>query len=110
MLFAYEYCETCVIAGESKITQRNAERFRARVELAAAASNHIVIDLRRTHLDSWAFLLILELNDRLGPRLVLLAPDFLRKGFAEVKPAANLAIYSSMDEALSREPLIPGDV
>ena len=110
MLFAYEYCDTRVIAGENEITQRNAQRFRSRVELAAADSNHIVIDLRRTHLDSWAFLMILELNDRLGSRLALLAPDFLRKGFAEVKPAANLTIYSSMAEALSAEPVIPDGV
>gem|GEM_PF-2307538 len=59
---------------------RNAQRFRAAVQRAAAARGYVVLDLRSTHLiDSWALLTLLELDDCLSSKLAIAAPHHVRE-------------------------------
>lgn len=98
---ADERAEHRILAAGAEITNRNASRFRAKVELAASSSERVIVDLRGTQLDSWAFLMLVDLNHRLGPRIDFVAPSHLRKLFADMKPAVNMPLYSSPEEALS---------
>jgi anti-anti-sigma regulatory factor len=85
MLLAYEYAPDRVIGAEPDLTVHNMQRFQARVELAAAATDHLVVDLTHTKfVDGWALLLLRDLVERYGPRITLAAPNHLRTVFERV--------------------------
>jgi len=87
-----------VPAGE-EITGFNQRRFRADVELAAAHSLLVVADLTQTRrLDRWGFLTLFDLHERLRPRLVLVAPDGIRRAIRRLDPLGTLPTFSTVDE------------
>lgn len=85
MLLAYEYARDRIVGAEPDLTVHNMRRFQANVELAAAASEHLVIDLTHTrYVDGWALLLLLDLVEKYRPRLTLSAPGHIRAMFEQV--------------------------
>jgi anti-anti-sigma regulatory factor len=97
MTFGYEHSSVRVIAAEEELTIHNAERFRAKIELAAAASQRVIVDLTNTTLDSWAMLMLIDLYGRLGQRLTFVGADHCRELFKGLSPPS---IYVSLDEAV----------
>ena len=91
MLFAHTYTPKRTVAADVELTQANVRAFRARVGLALAASDAVVLDLTHTdRFDSWALLAILDLVETFSPRLTLNAPDYLCESLARIDPHVPL--------------------
>lgn len=79
MLLAYEYAHDRVVGAEPALTVHNMRRFQSQIELAAAASDHLVVDLTHTRfVDGWALLLLLDLAERYGERITLVTSSHVR--------------------------------
>jgi hypothetical protein len=90
MLFAYQYSlERTVYAG-TVLTQRELRDFRARVGLALAASDYVVVDLTQTRrVDSWTLSALVDLAGVYEARLRFEAPPYLREALVALKVRAD---------------------
>jgi anti-anti-sigma regulatory factor len=99
MLTIHEYVNACVLSANEEMTSQNMKDARAAVELAAASSARIVLDLTHTRaVDSWAFTTLMELHDRFGSRLAIVVPPHFRRAFALLEPLSGI-LFASVDEA-----------
>jgi anti-anti-sigma regulatory factor len=80
MLVSGTHAKTQTVHAGAELTQQDVQSFRARVGLALAAADSVVVDLERTkRIDSWALLAIWDLGETFGTRLAFAAPDYLRE-------------------------------
>ena len=86
-----------VEAGE-ELTGFNQRRFRSLVEAAAETSYVVVADFSRTRrIDRWGFLTLFDLHERLKPRLVVVAPEHVRRAMRRLDPRGALPVFESLD-------------
>jgi hypothetical protein len=91
MLFAYTYSDTQVVYPDPEIIVPHLRAFRARVGLALAAADSVIVDLHgTTRVDSWGLLEILDLAGTFAPRLSFAAPDYLSEALHRIDPHVNL--------------------
>lgn len=87
MLFAHEYAPINTVDAGSELTLANLRDFRARLALALAASDAVVVDLTHTNrVDSWALLDLSNLAGTFESRLTFAAPDYLHAAIEHLKP------------------------
>jgi anti-anti-sigma regulatory factor len=86
MLFAYQYSPKRTVHAGPDLTLRELRDFRARVSLALAASDYVVIDLMQTrHLDSWTLTALVDMAGVYEARLAFEAPSYLRKALVDLR-------------------------
>ena len=91
MFYTKTHAAKAVINPGATLIERELRGFRARVGLALATSDFVLVDLTRTeHLDSWALLAIVELAENFAPRLTFATSAQLRQSLLRVDPDANL--------------------
>jgi hypothetical protein len=87
MLFDLQYTSTYTVSAGKELRVSNLREFRARVGLALAASDTVVVDLTRTvRVDSWALLELSDLAAMFERRLTFAAPDYLSRSIERLKP------------------------
>jgi hypothetical protein len=87
MLFDLQYTSTYTVSAGKELRLSDLREFRARVGLALAASDAVVVDLMRTvRVDSWALLELSDLAALFEPRLTFAAPDHLSRMIEHLKP------------------------
>jgi hypothetical protein len=87
MLFDLQYTSTYTVSAGKELSVSNLRDFRARVGLALAASDAVVVDLTRTiRVDSWALLALSDLAAAFERRLTFAAPDYLILSIEHLKP------------------------
>jgi anti-anti-sigma regulatory factor len=90
MLFEYQYSARQTVSAGAVLTLGELRDFRARVGLALAASDYVVVDLTQTRrLDSWTLSALVDLAGTYESRLAFAAPPYLRKALVDLKTCVD---------------------
>lgn len=104
MLLSGTHSKTQTVYPGVEIDQQDIRTFRARVGLALAAAESVIVDLRHTNrIDSWALLAIWDLAETFSPRLSFVSPPYLRDSLLPIEYAVTLGSSSHTGKKGSKE-------